>query len=164
MKLLKYFICMPFILTACTMTPEECAPSSDPGFFNKIGCSVSGSYSKRVETKQQEIKDLREEQKALTQEVINLQEKRSVLIKDRFERLHALDELQTKLDQMQSSLAAKNALSKRLQQKLDNVKKSKTEAASMPESTSVIEKKAKLAQLQKDADDLMDALANESGM
>lgn len=155
---------MPFILTACTMTPDECDPSSDPGFFNKIGCSVSGSYSKRVETKQQEIKDLREEQKALTEEVINLQSKRSVLIKDRFERLHTLDELQTKLDKMQSSLAAKNALSNNLQQKLDKVKQTKSDVAALPENSSVIEKKAKLAQLEKDADDLMDALANEGGM
>ena len=30
------------LLTACTATPEECDPTRDPGFFNKIGCTFSG--------------------------------------------------------------------------------------------------------------------------
>ena len=51
------------LLTACTATPEECDPTRDPGFFNKIGCTFSGSYSERVEQKKVAVEQLRQEQK-----------------------------------------------------------------------------------------------------
>lgn len=52
MKKIILMCAVPLVLTACTMTPEECDPKiTDPGMLDKLGCVVSGSYSQRSEQK-----------------------------------------------------------------------------------------------------------------
>lgn len=52
MKKIILMCTVPLMLTACTMTPEECDPKiTDPGMLDKLGCVVSGSYSQRSEQK-----------------------------------------------------------------------------------------------------------------
>ena len=134
---------VPLMLTACTMTPEECDPKiTDPGMLDKLGCVVSGSYSQRSEQKKQEIHDLAQEQHELSERVIALGQKRAELINNREAKL-------------------KEALSKTLQEKIAKVRASKEKAASTPDDASVMQKKAELVQVQNDLDDLIEAAAGE---
>ncbi|MGN1281834.1 MAG: hypothetical protein ACI4UM_08045 [Succinivibrio sp.] len=150
------------LLTACTMTPEQCDPSiSDPGMLDKLGCVVSGSYEKRVDSKKQEIHDLREEQRALTEQSLALSQSRSELIKDRKQRYRALDELNEKIADIEQSLAAKNALTKDLEAKIAKVKASSAKAKDLDEDVSVIEKKEQFEKVQNDMDSLLEAMASE---
>ena len=99
------------MLTACTMTPEECDPKiTDPGMLDKLGCVVSGSYSQRSEQKKQEIHDLAQEQHELSERVIALGQKRAELINNREAKLKELDALTNKLDEVEASLKQKKAL------------------------------------------------------
>ena len=153
---------VPFLLTACTMTPEQCDPKiTDPGMLDKLGCVVSGSYSKRSEQKKQEIHDLAQEQRELSESVIVLGQKRAELISNRDARLKELDALSVKLDEVESSLRQKQALTKELQDKISKVRVSKEKAASTPDDASVMQKKAELMQVQNDLDDLIEAAAAE---
>ena len=155
----KLLLLSSFVLTACTTTPDKCDPSSDPGFLDKLGCVASGSYEKRVNAKSQEIKDLAAEQKELSQSVIDLEKQRSTLVSDRASRLAEMDKINDKLASLESSLRQKNAMTKELQSKIDNVKSSATEVKNLDEDASIMEKKAKLAQLQKQYDELVDQMS-----
>ena len=99
MKKIILMCTVPLMLTACTMTPEECDPKiTDPGMLDKLGCVVSGSYSQRSEQKKQEIHDLAQEQHELSERVIALGQKRAELINNREAKLKELDALTNKLD------------------------------------------------------------------
>lgn len=149
-----------FVLAGCTTTPEKCDPSiSDPSFLDKLGCVASGSYEKRVNAKSQEIKDLAAQQKELSKSVIELEKQRSALISDRAARLAQMDKINNELSSLESSLRQKNALSRDLQAKINNCKNSANEVKSMDDDASIMEKKAKLAQLQKQYDELIDQMS-----
>ena len=76
-------------LGACSA--DQCDPSTDPGFFSKIGCAAGGGYAKRVEAKKQEIADLRAEQQSLTDEVISLNDEDKVAKESRAKAQQRLD-------------------------------------------------------------------------
>lgn len=162
MKKIILMCTVPLMLTACTMTPEECDPKiTDPGMLDKLGCVVSGSYSQRSEQKKQEIHDLAQEQHELSERVIALGQKRAELINNREAKLKELDALTNKLDEVEASLKQKQALSKTLQEKIAKVRASKEKAASTPDDASVMQKKPELVQVQNDLDDLIEAAAGE---
>lgn len=147
-------------LTACTTTPDKCDPSiSDPSFLDKLGCVASGSYEKRVNAKSQEIKDLAAQQKELSQSVIELESQRSAIISDRAIRLAEMDKINDNLSSLEASLRQKNAMTKDLQTKINNVKNSSEAVKNLDEDASIMEKKAKVAQLKKQYDELLDSMA-----
>lgn len=39
------------VLTACSVTPEQCDPSVESSVWNKMACTTSGSYDHRVKEK-----------------------------------------------------------------------------------------------------------------
>ena len=147
-------------LTACTTTPDKCDPSiSDPSFLDKLGCVASGSYEKRVNAKSQEIKDLAAQQKELSQSVIELESQRSAIISDRATRLAEMDKINDNLSSLEVSLRQKNAMTKDLQTKINNVINSSEAVKNLDEDASIMEKKAKVAQLKKQYDELLDSMA-----
>ena len=158
-------------LTACTTTPDKCDPSiSDPSFLDKLGCVASGSYEKRVNAKSQEIKDLAAQQKELSQSVIELESQRSAIISDRATRLAEIergiktlpirmDKINDNLSSLEVSLRQKNAMTKDLQTKINNVRNSSEAVKNLDEDASIMEKKAKVAQLKKQYDELLDSMA-----
>lgn len=147
-------------LTACTTTPDKCDPSiSDPSFLDKLGCVASGSYEKRVNAKSQEIKDLAAQQKELSQSVIELESQRSAIISDRTTRLAEMDKINDNLSSLEASLRQKNAMTKDLQTKINNVRNSSEAVKNLDEDASIMEKKAKVAQLKKQYDELLDSMA-----
>ena len=147
-------------LTACTTTPDKCDPSiSDPSFLDKLGCVASGSYEKRVNAKSQEIKDLAAQQKELSQSVIELESQRSAIISDRATRLAEMDKINDNLSSLEVSLRQKNAMTKDLQTKINNVRNSSEAVKNLDEDASIMEKKAKVAQLKKQYDELLHSMA-----
>ena len=160
MKLVKSLLILvpALVLTACTSTPEECDPTRDPGFFNKICCVFSGSYSQRVEQKKVEIEQLRQEQKDVLEAYQALEANRSKMIADRAERYRQLDKLDNDIAKVRSSLAKKNALTKEYQQKLDKLQKASNEARNLDDAGS-LEKSQKLQEVQDSTNELLEAFA-----
>lgn len=160
MKLFKSLLILvpALVLTACTSTPEECDPTRDPSFFNKIGCVFSGSYSQRVEQKKVEIEQLRQEQKEVLEAYQALEANRSKMIADRAERYRQLDKLDNDIAKVRSSLAKKNALTKEYQQKLDKLQKASNEARNLDDAGS-LEKSQKLQEVQDSTNELLEAFA-----
>ena len=160
MKLFKSLLILvpALVLTACTSTPEECDPTCDPGFFNKMGCVFSGSYSERVEQKKVEIEQLRQEQKEVLEAYQALEANRSKMIADRAERYRQLDKLDNDIAKVRSSLAKKNALTKEYQQKLDKLQKASNEARNLDDAGS-LEKSQKLQEVQDSTNELLEAFA-----
>ena len=161
MKNLNKLVLMgTLVLTACTTTPEKCDPSiSDPSFLDKLGCVASGSYEKRVNAKSQEIKDLAAQQKELSQSVIELEKQRSAIISDRAARLAEMDKINDNLSSLEASLKQKNAMTKELQTKINNVRSSSNAVKNLDEDASIMEKKAKVAQLNKQYEELIETMS-----
>ena len=162
MKLFKSLLILvpALVLTACTSTPEECDPTRDPGFFNKIGCVFSGSYSQRVEQKKVEIEQLRQEQKDVLEAYQALEANRSKMINDKAERKRQLDKLDANIAKVRSNLAKKNALTKEYQQKLDKIQQASKNARSLDDAGSLA-RAEKLRNLEEDANSLLEALAED---
>lgn len=160
MKLVKSLLILvpALVLTACTSTPEECDPTRDPGFFNKIDCVFSGSYSQRVDQKKVEIEQLRQEQKDVLEAYQALEANRSKMIADRAERYRQLDKLDNDIAKVRSSLAKKNALTKEYQQKLEKLQKASNEARNLDDAGS-LEKSQKLQEVQDSTNELLEAFA-----
>ncbi len=159
-SLLKITLISSFILCACANTPDKCDPSNaDAGFFDKLGCVTSGSYEKRVQAKSAEIKDLAAQQKALSEEVIALEQNRSTLVSDRAARLREMDKVNANLAALEQSLKEKNAMSASLKEKINNVKKASTEVSTLDDDASLMEKRARLNELQQQYNELLDGMS-----
>ena len=147
-------------LTGCTMTPEECDPRHDVNVFNKLGCAVSGSYSKRVEMKKEKVDEAIAQRKALAAKMQEIENNRAELIKNRGERIMVLDDYKARLADLRAELEKKNQLNASLKQKLDELEK-KAEAAKDPDnSKSTMEKNQLLNELQQEEDELLDAFSD----
>ncbi len=103
-------LALSFILTGCTMTPEQCDPSGDPSFFNKIGCVSSGSYKKRVTAKEEEIQRLKTEYNQLRKELSTMQSQESSLKKDISARKKQLNSLKQKINSSNLSVEKKEKI------------------------------------------------------
>src|SRR5574344_2830653 len=159
LKLKALAVVMPLMLTACTTTPDECDPTGDPSMLAKLGCVVSGSYQKRVEVKQQEIKSLREEQQKSLNSVLELEKNRSQMIADRAYRLKQLDKIQSQIDDLRVSLKQKGALNKTLETKLANLQKAKDDYANMSANASTMENRQKERELETQRKNLNETIA-----
>ncbi len=161
-KFKSLFFALPLVLTACTTTTQECDPSiQDPGFFDKLGCVVSGSYEKRSQTKIQENKKLIELNHALSQQVIAIEKQRSALIADRAARYKALDELNERIYALENTLKSKNALNASLKSKLESLKQSSSSVRNMSDDESIMEKEVKLKNLKDRYNELLAAMTEE---
>lgn len=71
---------LPLVLVAafagCTTTPGQCDPSVELSVFNKMACSFSGSYDKRIDAKEQSLATEQHKSQELTkiQEMIAAQQ------------------------------------------------------------------------------------------
>ena len=109
MKLLKTisFVALATLICGCTVSKEECDPRVDPGFFNKLGCTVSGSYSQRVEDKKEHVAKLREELHALSQETAALNDEDALINEDRASAQRRLDRINAELLKLEQKVAVK---------------------------------------------------------
>lgn len=107
-----------FLLAGCTTTAQECDPTQDVGFFNKIGCVVSGSYEERVEQKEQTLADLRAETEQLNALIRDIEAQRSSMLNDYDAAQKMLAKTESELQSVRNRLAQKQALSQDLEQKI----------------------------------------------
>lgn len=154
-------------VVGCASTPEECDPSQDPGFFGKIGCTVSGSYDKRIEQKEQQVADLKSEIAILNQMTRELNAQDALLKGTYAERIRVLDSLKSDLYQLQNNLARKQALNTELQDKIAQMEAQIAELESEAETSvagqkQLSEKRAKIEKLKATLVALTGELQSES--
>ena len=142
-------------LAGCTMTAQQCDPSSDPGFFNKIGCTVSGSYAERVETKEQDLKALESENERLRAIHASINSEIVLVEGSMSQRQAQLNQIKGQLADLKSSLASKNQLSGMLEGKLAEIESQLTNMQNTPATASILEKKAELEKLQQEYEELL---------
>ncbi|MDY6321709.1 MAG: hypothetical protein SPL30_02220 [Succinivibrio sp.] len=155
----KQILCLPlclaamaFTLSACTA--DDCDPSSDPGFFTKIGCVTSGSYQKRIDNKKEHVKELRAEQSALTQEVIALNDENILVNEDRASAQNRLDRLNEELDALSAKVARSGKQSGTLKKQIAAAKAQVGVMKKMPEDATVLQKMAQKQKLQEELETL----------
>lgn len=145
------------MLSGCTTTADECDPSKDPGFFNKFGCVVSGAYGERVEQKQQQVADLREELSSLSEQVVELNKKDALIREDRAAAQSRLDRLNEALEAMRSKVESaqgrNSALAAKVKEAQDQVKTIKA----LPDDASILQKQTEKRKLEEDLDALLQA-------
>lgn len=152
-------ICLlPLLVTACTTTPEECDPSVDPGFFNKIGCTVSGSYEARIQQKEQQLSNLQSQNQYLNEILIQLQDREALVYGDLKDRQAILDNIEDNLNKLENDLKSKNKLSGDLKNQIDAAKSSVKQAGDPAIAAEYSKRQAYLKQLEKDIIETNDLL------
>lgn len=147
------------LLSACASTPEECDPSKDQGYFGKMGCVFSGSYQERVDQKEQHLADLKAETEQLNALARDFHAKSAQLYKDNESRLKLLNQVEDELNDLESKLAAKKALSLDLQDKLDAAKNQVQKMKHSDAGAEMIKKKeAEKSVFEKQLADLKEAI------
>ncbi len=141
-------------LTACTTTPEECDPSVDPGFFNKIGCTFSGSYAQRVEMKRENLQALQEENAHLTRLQQSLADEKTLLEGNMAQRQAQLNTVRENLAGLKKDLAAQGALNRELQQAIAQAEAQAEAMQRSPASQAMLQKRMELQELQSQIDTL----------
>ena len=122
MKIIAIAATSVFLLSACATSIDDCDPSVDNGFFGKIGCSVSGSYEKRVELKEAENAKLLEQNKELALIHEKLENDNRLLTGTISQREKALKELKANIKALEKSLNEKKTLSAKTQEAIDKMK------------------------------------------
>lgn len=141
-------------LTACTTTPEECDPSVDPGFLNKIGCTFSGSYAKRVEMKRENLQALQEENANLTRLQQSLADEDALLKGSIEQRQTQLAAVKEDLAGLKKDLAAQGALNSDLKQAIEQAEAQADAMQRSPASQAMLQKRMELQELQSQVDTL----------
>ncbi|MGC6376820.1 hypothetical protein ACNO7L_03255 [Bisgaard Taxon 45] len=72
---LPLFIASLTVLTACSVTPEQCDPSVEASVWNKMACTTSGTYDNRVKEKERTLQSERDKQTALHKTYAETQKK-----------------------------------------------------------------------------------------
>ena len=150
------FMALSMALSGCST--DQCDPSTDQGFFSKIGCVTSGVYSKRVEAKKQEIADLRDEQQSLTQEVLDLNDEDAVAKESRAKSQSRLDRINEKLNELEARVAAKGNASADLKKKIDDARAQVATMRKTPQDAAVLQKQAEVAELKAKLQALTDSM------
>lgn len=140
--------------TGCTMTPEECDPSSDPGFFNKIGCTVSGSYSQRVEQKEQNLAKMQDENGHLKKLLEQAQNEQAMLSANRQERQAQLSAIQSELASLRAELDAQSTQNKELAAALQKAQDQAEAMQNSPGQQAVLERRMQLQELKDSLEEL----------
>lgn len=136
------------MLSACTMTAEQCDPSADPGFLNKIGCTVSGSYGERVEQKEQKLQALNAENEHLYKLHQQIADEDALINGSIEERAKQLKAMQNELAALRSDLQSKGQLSSSLKQQLDDTNKQIELMQNTPPNAAVLEKMQQVEDLE----------------
>lgn len=139
---------MSLVLSACTTTAQECDPKLDPGFLNKMGCIVSGSYSERIEQKQQKIADLKAENARLNQLIRDINAQDAIVRGEQAQRLRELDRINEQLDSLSQQLSKKNALEGDLQQQLSQAKAQVNSMKKTDPNQSLLQKQLEIEKLE----------------
>lgn len=63
------------VLTACSVTPEQCDPSVESSVWNKMACTTSGTYDHRVKDKERTLQSEKDKQTALNKTYADTQKK-----------------------------------------------------------------------------------------
>lgn len=151
---------MALCLNACTMTADECDPSNrDAGFLDKFGCTVSGSYSKRVEAKEAVLADLKAEGEKLKKERAALEYDEVLVNGSIAERQKQLSALDKTLAALRSDVNKKGAMTSALQKKIDAAQQQIDDMKKTPANASIFEKQNQLEQLKSDYDAALEAMA-----
>ena len=145
---------LSLMLSGCTMTAAECDPSSDPGFFNKIGCTVAGSYSERVETKEENLKALQAENERLQRIQTALNNEDALVRGSMEERQRQLSSIQSEVDALKDALASRNQLSESLNEQIASLEKQLQEMQNTPAKASILQKQAELGKLKQQYEEL----------
>ena len=143
------------VLTGCTMSAAECDPSTDPGFFNKIGCTVSGSYAQRVELKEAELQALQAENDKLTRIGQLLSDEESMLEGNLAQRRAQHQALVSEVESLRSALKAENQLTDNLNNQLKSLEEKSAALQQLPDNTPLLERQQRLSELQAQYDQLM---------
>ena len=143
------------VLTGCTMSAAECDPSTDPGFFNKIGCTVSGSYAQRVELKEAELQALQAENDKLTRIGRLLSDEESMLEGNLAQRRAQHQALVSEVESLRSALKAENHLTDNLNNQLKSLEEKSAALQQLPDNTPLLERQQRLSELQAQYDQLM---------
>ncbi|MGC6247820.1 hypothetical protein ACNO7P_05170 [Bisgaard Taxon 45] len=72
---LPLFIASLTVLTACSVTPEQCDPSVEASVWNKMACKTSGTYDNRVKEKERTLQSEKDKQTALHKTYAETQKK-----------------------------------------------------------------------------------------
>ncbi|XWY18901.1 hypothetical protein ACNGTO_07835 [Bisgaard Taxon 45] len=72
---LPLFIASLTVLTACSVTPEQCDPSVEASVWNKMACTTSGTYDNRVKEKERTLQSEKDKQTALHKTYAETQKK-----------------------------------------------------------------------------------------
>lgn len=153
-----------FLATACTTTPEECDPSVDPGFFNKIGCTVSGSYEARIQQKEQQLSNLQSQNKYLNEILTQLQDRETLVYGTINERQALLDNIEVNLNDLENDLKAKNKLNSDLKKQIAKAKSSIQQASDPAIATEYSKRQAYLNQLQQEVAQTNELLAQYNAL
>ncbi len=144
------------VMTGCTMTPDECDPSVDPGFLNKLGCTVSGSYSQRVEDKQAAVDALKAENEQLKQQSQELLNEQVLVDGNVAERRAQIAKMQSELSEVKSAVAKKGAMSDELKSKIAEAEQQLAEMQNTnTDNTPLLQKQQQLDELKTTYDELI---------
>lgn len=147
-------------LAGCASTPEECDPSKDVGYFNKIGCTVSGAYAERIEQKEQQLADLRAETARINALTRELEAQRGSMVADYDAMQKLLAQSEAELSQVRQSLQSKKALSQNLEQQIADTQTQITKMRESAPNQLLLEREAERQQLEKMMQELADQLEN----
>lgn len=147
-------------LNACTTTAQECDPSKDPGFLNKMGCIVSGSYSERIEQKEQLVADLKAENAYLNQLIRDINEQDAIVRGEQSQRLRELDRINDQLTVLEHDLAKKKALDSDLKNKLAQAKKQVNSMKQTDPNETLLQKQLEIETLEATLEALSESMVN----
>ena len=146
-------------LLGCATTPDECDPSVDPGFLDKLGCTVSGSYGERVAQKEREVTSLWAEQEEVRKISASLEESRALVEADLSARRAELDGINARVGDLERRLREKRAMSAYLQRRIDDVYEQLKEMQDTPANAVLLQKQQERDELRRRLDELAAALA-----
>ncbi|WP_028884595.1 hypothetical protein [Taylorella asinigenitalis] len=144
---MKLYITAPIlcaVLAACQSSPQTCDPNVEMNFFDKLGCSTSGSYDKRIEQKEANLNAEQYRNKQLNYKKSQLESKRKATRAQRNAKQRESNRLSTLNKKMQEDLNNK----KRAQSAFRNSRSGDgTESIATPSEDNSL--KAKRLQLEK---------------
>ncbi len=147
-------IASALLVSACA-TKETCDPSLDANVFQKLGCTVTGTYAERLSDKEKETLKLEEQRDMLLLINKELENDRAITSNNLKERKKALNSIKQKVAKLQGDLAKKNALKGDIKKSLDDVQKQIATMESAKEDTSLLELEEQKSDLEQELNTLM---------
>lgn len=155
MKSLICVVAISSLLVSACASKETCDPSLDANVFQKLGCTVSGSYAERLSDKEKETLKLEEQRDMLLLINEELEKDRAITSNNLKERKKALNSIKQKVAKLQSDLQKKNALKGEIKKSLDDVQKQLATMNTVKEDTSLIELEEQKSDLEQELNTLM---------